>query len=274
MRKLIVSFILCLSAVSQVFAFGPTVDESRFDPTVLKIDEEKFLGKTLPDITMTDWKGNSLTLAGLAGKPLILSIIYYRCVSTCPVLNEGLAEALGNTGLRLGEDYNVVTLSFKADESPLDAEKFRSKLAVKMKNKLPDNFDKWIFAVAKEEDIRKLTGALGYKFFYSEQDKIYVHPNVYIFVSPREKITRYLFGLFPLAVDLKIALLEAADGKIGRSSMINVLTLACYHYDPSIGGYKLNLPFIFGMIGFALALFTALVVVLFARKLKRQKKAY
>ncbi|KJR40942.1 SCO1/SenC/PrrC family protein [Candidatus Magnetoovum chiemensis] len=245
-----------------------------FDASSVKINEEDYLGKSIPNIKIKDENGAEYRLDKFSGKPLVLSIIYYRCAASCPILNEGLAEALsGMSGLKLGEDYNVLTLSFRSEETIEDAKKFKKRTELKMKDKLPEGFNDWLFAVSNADDIKQLTDALGFRFFYSEQDQIYVHPNVYIFVSPKMTITRYMFGLFPQPEDIKIALLEAADGKIGRSSMINTLTLACFKYDASIGGYRLNLKFIFAMFGLSLGGFTGIVVFLYARKIKKQRMA-
>ncbi len=256
------------------FGFGPTSERSDFDRSILKINEDGYLGKTVPDIKMMDEKGDALTLSKLAGKPLILSIVYYTCPGSCPVLNEGLAEALKFVGLKLGDEYDVITISFDEKDTLEDAKQFRKRLHLKMKDSLPGQFEKWIFATASSEEMRKLTKAVGYRFFYSVEDKTFYHPNVYIFLSPDRKITRYIFGLFPLASDLKLALMESADGKIGKFPVISAAVLACFKYDPSMGGYKLNLPFVFGMGGLSLGFFTGLIVFFHARKMKKRKRLH
>ncbi|MBF0488447.1 MAG: SCO family protein, partial [Nitrospirae bacterium] len=118
-RILLITCLLmvCLLAATHAWGFGPSADSTQFDPSVLKIKEDDYLGKTAPNISMTDDKGNAVTLSKYAGKPFILSIIYYRCAQSCPVLNEGLAAALKDAKLRLGEDYNVITLSFDGRET-------------------------------------------------------------------------------------------------------------------------------------------------------------
>ncbi len=264
--------VVVLMMAVEASAFQPPTTESTFDPSIMKINEDNFLGKTVPEISMVDSEGRALSMSGFLGKPLVISLIYYKCVASCPVLNEGLSEALSDINLRLAEDYNVLTLSFRESETVEDASQFKKKLQIKMKDKIPANFDKWVFATSTKDDIKKFTDALGYRFFYSTQDSVYVHPNVYIFISPKGKITRYLFGLFPISDDIKIALIEAADGKIGKSDIINAFTLACFKYDAHLGGYKLNLPFIVGMISIAIAMVTAVIVFLYALKLKKQKK--
>ncbi|MBF0567300.1 SCO family protein [Candidatus Magnetominusculus dajiuhuensis] len=265
--------IVCLLAATHAWGFGPSADSTQFDPSVLKIKEDDYLGKTAPNISMTDDKGNAITLSKYAGKPFILSIIYYRCAQSCPVLNEGLATALKDAKLRLGEDYNVITLSFDGRETPADAQKFRNDLRIKMKGTLPESFDKWVFAVTTDAEAKRFTDAIGYRFFYSTLDKVFVHPNVYIFLSPEGKVMRYLFGLYPLSMDVRLALIEAADGKVGKFPVVGKVALACYTYDTKIGGYRINMIFILETIGFVFAIFTAVIVFLYSRKLKKQRRA-
>ncbi|MEO5357712.1 MAG: SCO family protein [Nitrospirae bacterium YQR-1] len=270
----ILFFILLLLAASQAEGFVPGTGDSTFDPKSLSINEDDFLGKIVPDITFTDENSNRFKLSDFSGKPLILSIIYYNCYQTCPVLNEGLSAALSKANLRLGQDYNVITLSFDHKEDVTLAAQFRKSLNIKMKGEVPGNFDKWIFAVSTEREIKALTESVGYRFFFSEQDKLFVHPNVYIFLSPERKITRYLFGLYPPAFDVKIALIESGRSKIGKFPIVGAVALACYKYDTKIRGYRLNLPLIFASVGFLLALLTGLIVFLFSRNLKKKKMAY
>ncbi|MBF0553784.1 MAG: SCO family protein [Nitrospirae bacterium] len=265
--------IMCLLAGTQAWGFGPSVDSTQFDPSVLKIKEDDYLGKTVPNISMTDALGNTITLSKYAGKPFILSLIYYRCAQSCPVLNEGLATALKDVKLRLGEDYNVITLSFDGRETPADAQKFRKDLQIKMKSALPESFDKWVFAVTTDAEAKRFTDAIGYRYFYSTLDKVFVHPNVYIFLSPDGKVMGYLFGLYPLSMDVRLALIEAANGKVGKFPAASKIALACYSYDSRIGGYRINLVFLIEIAGFVGAFLTAVIVFLYARKLKKQRRA-
>ncbi|KJU83667.1 SCO1/SenC family protein [Candidatus Magnetobacterium bavaricum] len=272
---------LKLSVLSLLIAVGilatnalaapPLKGKSDFDPSILKIKEDDFLGKVVPEATMTDDVGNTFSLGKYKGKPLLLSIIYFRCATACPVLNEGLSEALSNISLRLGDDYNVITLSFDDKEGPADGQWFRKNLAVKMKDKIPQDFNKWVFATADAAQVKKLTEATGYRFFYMAQDKLFVHPNVYIFLSPEGVITRYIFGLYPPSIDIRLALVEAGRGKIGKTPLLSSVALACYKYDAAIGGYRLDLPRVFAGMGVLVGLFTGLVVFVYWRSLKKQR---
>jgi len=268
----ILFLILLLLVAAPAESFAPGTGPSTFDSQSLKINEDDYLGKSVPDIAFTDEKSNQHKLSDFAGKPLILSIVYYTCYQSCPILNEGLSAALSKVALGLGKDYNVITLSFDHKENAAMASQFRKNLDVKMKGDVPDNFEKWIFAVSTEREIKALTGSVGYRFFFSAEDRLFVHPNVYVFLSPEGKITRYLFGLYPSAFDIKIALLESARGKIGKFPLASVVALACYKYDAATGGYRFNLPVVFASIGFLFGALTGLIVFLYSRKLKKKGK--
>jgi protein SCO1/2 len=270
MIRLISAVFILFSLCRGVGAFVPTENKSSFDPSILKIDEDAFLGQTVPDVEMIDETARRFRLSELGERPTIISLVYYSCRHTCPVLNEGLAEALRATGLKIGSDFNVVTISFDHNDTPDDAKRFREN--VRKRARVPDWYERWIFAVASESEIKRLTDAVGYRFFYSRKDRIFVHPNVYIFLSPERKITRYIYGLYPASYDIRLASIEAADGRIGKSRLINTALLACYKYDPSAGSYTLNMPFVFGMFALSTGIFTGIVVFFYSRKMRRQRR--
>ncbi len=240
--------------------------KSDFNPAVMKIKEDDYLGKTAPDIKMLDDTGRALTLGSLTSRPLILLLIYYNCPNICPLLGEGLANSLNYIGdLKLGTDYNVLVLSFDRGDTPEKAAEFHRKLQRQVG--LQD-IDRWVFATAAEDDIKTLTEAVGYRFFYSSEDNMFVHPSVYIFLSPGRKITRYIFGIKPDPFSIRLAILESVRGVIGKVPISSLATLACYRYDAESRGYVLNLPFLFASVGVVMAVMTAILTIVVYRKRK------
>lgn len=271
--------IICLFVFSMIFTMEaecriPTYNKSNFDPASMKIKEDDYLSRTVPDIRMVDHSGRPLTLRELSGKPLIISIIYYSCAHTCKPLNEGLAEVLSRLNLKIGEDFNVLTISFDKYDLPEKAMKFREALRTKMflNGKLPENFDRWVFATATYEDIERLTNAVGYRFFWSKEDSIFVHPNVYIFLSPKGVITRYIFGLYPQESDVRLAILESSQGRVGKFQLLNAALLACFKYDQAKGVYKVDPTVIFSAAGLFTGFITASIVFIYSRKVNKQKR--
>jgi protein SCO1/2 len=56
-------------------------------------------------------------------------------------------------------------------------------------------------------------------------------------LTPQGRFARYFYGIEFSPRDLRLGLLEASDGKIGKA--IDQLLLFCYHYDPATGKYTL-----------------------------------
>ena len=54
--------------------------------------------------------------------------------------------------------------------------------------------------------------------------------------TPEGKVARYLFGVEYAPRDLRLALVEAAEGTIG--TLADKLLLLCYHHDPATGRYS------------------------------------
>ncbi len=263
MLRIVLLAVLLLATALPVDAKVRFSDEETFDPAVLRINEDAYLGQTAPDILMTDEQGTSRTLRSFAGKPLVLLFIYFDCPVMCPLLGDELAKGLGGVkDLAAGRDYNVLVLSFNKDDTPEKARQFRRKLEAKQ-GALPA----WTFATAQGSDIDALTKSAGYRF-YPGRDGQFVHPNVYLFLSPDQKISRYLFGVRADPFSLRLAILESAKGRTGKFALSSLLTMACYRYDGESRGYVLSLPVLFGSGGVVMAGMTGVLVLFVSRKKK------
>lgn len=241
-----------------VFAFGtpqPKMTPSMFDASIMKIEEEKYLGHKVADITFTAEDGRSYKLYDfIKGKPTALILAYYTCDAACPLI---VKSALNSTK-DLNKDANLLILSFDKEDTLEDLKKFKANLGV--------SNPKWTFGVMQEDQIRKLTQSVGYRFFYSRQDKVFVHPNVVIFIAPDGKIVRYLYGVSPKDRDFRIALAEAETFRITKNTILDVAYLVCYRYDPNTGRYGLNPTVVFGLGGMMFASLTLLHAIVRKRK--------
>ncbi len=264
-RRLIILifFILILNADSE--AKVPIISTSDFNPEILKIEEEKHLGRSIEDITFTEKSGKEFSISQFKGKVLILTLVYYDCPHVCPLLVEGLFDALNEIkDLKNGKDYHVLVLSFNSKDMPSKASEFYSKVVNKKKSEI---LSQWTFATATDENINKLVQSTGYRFFYSIQDGMFVHPSVYIFISPEGKITRYLYGSKPDPFSLRLALLESMKGISGSVSIASMVTLACYKYDSGSRTYVINIPFLFITAGILMGALTGLLsIVIYIKK--------
>jgi len=88
-------------------------------------------------------------------------------------------------------------------------------------------------------------------------------------LSPDGKITRYLYGsTYFLPFDLKMAIVEAAEGKSGPT--INKVLNYCFSYDPEGKKYVFNVTKVSGSIIILIA--AALLIGLVISNRKRKKE--
>ncbi len=208
------------------------------DPALQGIDVEEHLGDTIPfDVNLVNDRGDSVTLGQYFGdnKPAVLVMAYYTCPMLCNLVLNGVSDAIGSMPLDPGKDYRVLTVSIDPRDSVALA-------AAKKKNYLTDLNRKgadtaWTFFVTSADQSKRLADAIGFKYYYVEDKGQYAHPAVITVVSPAGVVSRYLYGIEFNPRDLRLALVEASEGKIGTT--VDRILLYCYHYDPDAGGYTL-----------------------------------
>ena len=205
------------------------------------LDEQ--LGKYIPlDAEFYNEQGQKVKLREIIKKPTILTLVFYECKGICTPLLTELAKNINELDLKLGQDYQIVTVSFDPEETPSLASSKKANYIKLLNNKPPD--DAWQFLVGDSANIYSLTNSVGF-YFFKEEDQ-FVHPGTLIFISPDGKITRYLLGIEYLPFNIKMALIEAGEGRVGPT--IAKLIKFCYAYDPEGKTYALNITRIAGII--------------------------
>ena len=222
-------------------------------PVVLdEVRIEEKLGNPIPlDAAFQDGAGRPYVLRqAFDGKhPVVLALVYYDCPMLCGLILSGLAKAMRENGLELGKDYQAVTVSFDPDEKPIQgAERRRGYLQSMGRT---DGGPDWPFLVGPAEASRRIADAAG---FYYKRDPVtgeWAHLAAIFVLTPDGKVSRYLYGIDYPPKDLRLALVEAADGKVGTS--FDRFLLTCYRYDPASRKYE---PYALGIVraGGALAL--------------------
>ncbi len=197
------------------------------------------LGESIPlDLAFTDETGRSVTLSDYFGKrPVVLSLVYYKCPMLCTISLNGLAGALEVLSFVPGQEFEVVTVSFDPTETPeLAAAK---KAAYMARYKRPEAHAGWHFLTGPRESVEALTRAVGFRYVWDEATKQFAHPAGLLVLTPEGKISRYLFGVEYAPKDLRLALVDSAEGKIGN--VADQLLLYCYQYDPQTGRYSASI---------------------------------
>lgn len=218
------------------------------------------------DIILTDELYNEINIKNSIDKPTIISLVYYECPGICSPLLNGLAEAMDKTTVEIGTDYQVYTISFSHTETPPLARKKKRTYQKLVSHGDTDNG--WKFFTGDSVTINKLLDQVGFKV--KKEGKEYIHPGTLIVISPKGKITRYLYGsTYFMPFDLKMAIVEAADEKSGPT--INKMLKYCFSYDPSGKKYVLNFTKISGSIILFVALVLLTTLIIRGRKRKNIK---
>jgi protein SCO1/2 len=178
--------------------------------------------------------GDTVLLKDVITRPTILNLVYFRCPGTCSPLMWGISKFIDQVDLQLGKDYDVITVSFDPSERiNLGIRKKASYISTMTKKELAAN---WHFFVSDSLNIARLTESVGFKYRWINGQ--YIHPTGLIVLAPDGKITRYMRGIEFLPFEMKITLIEAANGKTGPS--INRLLAICYSYDTEGNKFVFN----------------------------------
>lgn len=205
-------------------------------PELRKIDVVEHLGEMVPlNLIFTNDAGEKVQLGDYfhQGKPVILVLAYYTCPMLCTMVLNGVSDAVKGLQWLPGKEFQILTVSIDPSETP--------ELAAGKKTRYLDNLGKkgiengWRFFVGAEDQSKALADAVGFQYYWDEEQKMYAHPAVVTILTEEGKISRYLYGLEYKSQDVRLALLEASQGKIGNT--IDRLILYCYHYDPTSKGY-------------------------------------
>lgn len=205
-----------------------------------RIGIEERLGETiaLDTLSFIDEDGQPIALRTLFDRPIILTLVYYRCPGICTPLLQELARVADICDLEPGKDYRIVTISFDPQESSdLAKNKQANMLASMSKKHVPK--DGWRFLTGDAENIRKITEGVGFHYAPDENKIDFVHAATVMFLSSEGKIVRYLNGTLFNPADLKMAVLDASQGR-ARSVMQRIERL-CYSYDPQGQAYVLRI---------------------------------
>jgi protein SCO1/2 len=199
----------------------------------------------------------------LGGKPAVLLIGYNKCPDLCGLTQDIVADTLQKSGLP-ADAYRAVFLSIDPGETPGDAAAGKAKLARLMGVRaLPA----WRFLTGGDAEIARLAGALGYGYQRRQRIEQFVHPVSVAVLTPEGKLSRLLPSTTLKPRDLRLALVEASDGKIG--SFGDRVVLLCAGFDPTKGQYTPLIGRILSVSGAATLVLLGGVVLLFLAQERR-----
>jgi protein SCO1/2 len=236
-RRLWVSLSTVAFALIVLQSAGAQTNEIRIDGEriVQKVGLDQHLDAQIPlDLAFRDESGQPVVLGQyFTDKPVILTLVYFRCPMLCTQVLNGLLEASQAISLTMGQDYHIISVSIDPRET--------SEMARAKKKRYVDTYYRpgadagWHFLTGSQESIDQLTKTVGYRYAYDPKSDQYAHPSGIVVLTPEGRISRYFFGIDFVPDDLKSGLIDSSQKKI--STPIEQFLLLCFHYDPATGTY-------------------------------------
>ena len=174
------------------------------------------------------------------GKPVIITPVYYLCPHLCGLTLSGVVDAINaESRLKLGKDYEIITITMNPEETPEIAKKKKEEqiqlLQFKSEIDKLNAINGWHFLTGEAKNINQLFQEIGFRF--KKEGDEYAHTSSITFVTPNFKVARYLYGVNFKGNDFRLALIEASQGKI--SSFVDQVMFFCFSYNHSKRVYDL-----------------------------------
>lgn len=229
------------------------------------------LDEQLPlDLAFVDDRGAPVVLGDYfrPGKPVLLTLAYYKCPMLCTLVLDGMVQSLREIDWVPGDEFEVVTVSIDPRETPeLAREKKQTYVRSYGRERAADG---WHFLTGEPTSIEALAEAVGFRYRYLEDRGEYAHPAALFLLTPDGRISRYLFGVNHDPKTVRLSLVEASEGKIG--SAIDKFLLYCYRYDAEEGRYAPVAMQIMRVGGTLTAVLLGVVLLAFWLKEARQRR--
>lgn len=207
-------------------------------PNLNRIGVDERLDEQMPlDLAFRDHRGRDIVLGDLVGgeKPVLLAFAYFDCPVLCGLVLRATVAATKDVAWTAGDQYEVVVISIDPDDTPRDAAAKRAQVLEGYGRDVGDAG--WHFLTAEQSVIDEATEAAGFRYFYQQAQDEYAHAAALMFLTPEGKFARYLYGIDFQASDLRLALLEASEGR--SLSTVEQILVYCYQYQGAEEGYGL-----------------------------------
>lgn len=272
----LVRFIILTLALAAMTASAASaqvlLEENPAELAGAKLEEKR--GAEIPEgLVFTDSTGETVEFDALfdGERPVVLILGYYDCPLLCPWVFSSMQQAFNQLAWRVGKEYRVVAVSIDPTNTTEQAQGEMRKALRGLEREATDNG--WMFMLSPDEQVERLAEATGFGYAYLEETGEYAHPGVAIILSPEGVVTQYL-QVSPLPEkQLRLSLMEAADGQIG--SFIDKFIFSCHVYDPDAGSFVLHAKSIMNVAAVLTALAVGVVIggLLLAERVKKRRAA-
>jgi protein SCO1/2 len=236
------------------------------------------LGQTIPlELQFTNSEGKQVYLKDYftnTNKPAVVAMVFYKCPVACQVVMQKYLECLNELDLKLGKDFNTYFFSIDPNETPAIARDAKAGFLGSYTKEVTDEVrNAWQFHVGEAAANKSLSDALGFPY-RQVADGTYSHPIALFILAPDGKIVRYIHGFRYPPRDIKLALIEASSGRLGKSIGDRLLGF-CYMYDPNTGKYTMVARRVMqvGGVFMILAVGSLVGVMLVTERILRRKRA-
>lgn len=215
------------------------------------------------NLTFRDEHGTAVQLGRFLGvKPLVLVLAYYECPSLCTLVLNALLQSAQDLKFDAGREYQILVVSINPQESPALAAA-KKQLYIQRYGR-PGSEDGWHFLTGDEDAIQQLAQSIGYRFVYDPQTRQFAHPSVITVLTPSGKVSRYFAGIEYPPKEVRLALIEASNSRIG--SLTDQLFLLCFHYNPATGKYGLVVTRVIQFAGISTVILLGSLITLMVRR--------
>lgn len=198
------------------------------------------------DAHFTDAHGAARTLGNAIGNtPAVIVFADYTCRTLCGPILAFAAGALEKSGLTPGRDFHLVVVGIDPKDDRASASAFEQSRIGKDSPLAAAT----TLLTGDDTTIRAVTQAAGYRFVYDKTHDRYAHPAAAYIVTAQGRIARVLSAVGLTGADLRLALVEAGQGKIG--GLADAIHLLCYGFDPAKGIYTASITKLLNISGIA-----------------------
>ena len=167
-------------------------------------------------------------------RPVILQLGYNRCPMLCNLVLNGAVNGLKGVDWNAGDQFDLVSISVAPTETPELAKVKKDGYVLEYGRDGATRGFRFLTGPAASS--HAVADAVGFRFREQENGEI-AHAAVLFVLTPEGRVSRYLYGTKFDPKDLRLALLEASEGKIGTT--LDRFILWCHVYDPDARGYVL-----------------------------------
>ena len=258
---------LLIIATAGVVSWFPEVRRQDFASTASRVKFDQRLGEQAPlNLVFRDEEGNEAPLSSYLGRrPAVLALVFHRCPLLCNQVLTGLTRSLKAVPLQAGVDFDVLAVSIDPEDTPSIAK--QKKAGYLERYDRPGTENGWHFLTGRKEEIDALCHAVGFKYEYNANSKLFAHAAGVVLLTPGGQAAQYFFGIDYPSKELDAGIRRAADGRIG--SKIASLLLLCYDYDSATGKYTLSIVRLLRVFGTLTALSLGVYLLLMFRRERR-----